>query len=256
MKLFCFACLRWVALFLICNPATLQAEAVWLSALDLNQMTTGWSNAKADHDTTGHTISIAKKTFYHGMGTQATSKFRVELGGNGRRFMAKVGVDDSSAGQGSVEFIVEGDGKGLWRSGVMTGGQTAIEADVNLDGVKILTLRATDGGDGESNDHANWADAKIEMADGAAKPAALPPYETFCITTKNLSLIFQVGDDRRLYQHAIGADKMKLQRAEESYPQAGDGFIWEPALQVVHADGNTSTTLTYGGMARSKDENG
>src|ERR1700722_12550934 len=99
----------WLAFLMICAAQSVFAETVWLSALDLNQMTTGWSNAKADHDITGQTISIAKKTFEHGVGTHATSKFRVDLGGNGRRFMAEVGVDDSSAGQGSVEFLDEGD---------------------------------------------------------------------------------------------------------------------------------------------------
>jgi alpha-galactosidase len=32
---------------------------------------------------------------------------------------------------------------------------------------------------------------------------------------------------------------------EDFYPTAGAGYIWEPAIQVVHADGNTSTELTY-----------
>ena len=34
-------------------------------------------------------------------------------------------------------------------------------------------------------------------------------------------------------------------RLTEFHPQAGDGFICEPALQVTHADGNTSTDLAY-----------
>ena len=35
----------------------------------------------------------------------------------------------------------------------------------------------------------------------------------------------------------------KLKRDDELYPQAGDGYVWEPALEIVHADGNTSTAL-------------
>jgi len=34
-------------------------------------------------------------------------------------------------------------------------------------------LRVTDGGDGESGDRADWANAKIEMNDGTPKPVAL-----------------------------------------------------------------------------------
>ncbi|MGD1090035.1 MAG: NPCBM/NEW2 domain-containing protein, partial [Verrucomicrobiota bacterium] len=257
VKLPRFNCIVLIALFLCAAPSLL-AETVLLSSLDLSQMTTGWSVAKADRDITGQAIIIARRQFDHGVGTHATSNFRVDVGGNAKRFIAQVGVDDSAGGQGSVEFIVSGDGTILWRSGVMTGGQAAIPVDVDLTGVRILGLRVTDGGDGESNDHADWADARIITEDGAAKPVALPPYEKFSVRTKNFALNFEVGDDGRLYQRAVGAADAneKLQRVDESYPQAGDGYIWEPALQVVHADGNTSTALIFEGVTRTNDDTG
>ena len=61
----------------------------------------------------------------------------------------------------------------------------------------------------------------------------------------------KVGDDGRLYQLGYGpldqpgADGETPPREDEYYPPAGNGFILEPALQVVHADGNTSTDLSY-----------
>ncbi|MGH7990354.1 MAG: NPCBM/NEW2 domain-containing protein, partial [Limisphaerales bacterium] len=137
---------------LICFAPSLFAETVWLSSLDLNQMTTGWSAAKPNHEIAGGPLSIHGEKFDHGVGTHATSKFRVNLNGNAKYFTAEVGVDDSAGNQGSVEFIVEGDGKILWRSGVLKGGDAAKSADVNLAGVRTLILRVTDGGDGESND--------------------------------------------------------------------------------------------------------
>ena len=103
---------------------------------------------------------------------------------------AEVGVDDSAGNQGSVEFIVIGDDKILWRSGVLKGGEAAKPVDVNLAGVQTLVLRVTDGGDGESNDHADWADAKIEMSPGAPPPVALPPFETFSLKTKSFAVTF------------------------------------------------------------------
>ena len=223
------------------------AESVWLSSLDLGQMTTGWSIAKTNREITGATISIHGEKFAYGVGTHAASKFRVSLNGRARNFTAEVGVDDSAdSGQGSVEFIVIGDGNILWRSGVLKGNDPAKPVNVNLHDVKILTLQVTDGGDGASNDHADWADAKIEMNDGAIPPAALPPYDVFNVKTKTFDLRFQVGDDGRLYQYPIGSEQAsKLLRDQEFYPQAGDGYVWEPALQVVHADGNTSTALRF-----------
>lgn len=82
--------------------------------------------------------------------------------------------------------------------------------------------------------------------------------EPFSLNTASFSLRFEIGKDGRLYQRAIGAsDKAKLPpRTDEFYPQAGDGYIWEPALQVVHADGNTSTSLLYDGLARTNERRG
>ena len=82
--------------------------------------------------------------------------------------------------------------------------------------------------------------------------------EKFSVDTKNFSLNFQVGGDHRLYQRPVGtagANK-KLLRTDESYPQAGDGYVWEPALQIVHADGNTSTALVFDSVTRSNDDTG
>lgn len=231
---------------------TLLANETQLSSLDLSQMTTGWSVAKAGHEIAGGPLSIQDEKFADGVGTHATSKFRVKLDGSAGRFTSKVGVDASAGNQGSVEFIVAGDGKTLWRSGVLKGGDPAKAVDVDLTGVKILVLRVTDGGDGEGNDHADWANAKIITPDGAATPVALPPYEAFSLKTKSLTVNFQVGDDGRLYQLPLGLENpaAKIPRDFESYPQAGDGYVWEPALQVIHADCNTSTALIYDGRTQ------
>src|SRR5882724_6842149 len=182
------------ALFTAMIPS-LSAETVWLSSLDLNQMTAGWSVPKADREITGQPIVIAKKQFEHGVGTHAASSFRVNVGGHAGRFIAQVGVDDSAGGQGSVEFIVSGDGKILWQSGVMTGGRAAVPVDVDLTDVKILELRVTDGGDGSNNDHADWADAKIIIKDGAAKPLGLGRMKKLTVTPKNLVWILEVAKD-------------------------------------------------------------
>jgi alpha-galactosidase len=233
---------------------SLFAESVWLSSLDLSRMTTGWSVAKANRGISDGPLSIHGQRFDFGVGTHATSKFRVKLDGRAERFTADVGVDDSAGNQGSVEFIVIGDGKILWRSGVLKGGDPAVPVNVSLKDVNILTLRVTDGGDGESNDHADWANTKIIMKDGSAPPSALPPYDALGLKTKTFAINFQVGDDGRLYQFPIGSEQnSKLLPDQEFYPQAGDGYVWEPALEVIHADGNTSTALLYDGMIQTNE---
>jgi alpha-galactosidase len=78
--------------------------------------------------------------------------------------------------------------------------------------------------------------------------------KSFTVQTKSFAVNFQTGGDGRLYQQPIGTDSgMKLSRDDEFYPQAGDGYIWEPALQVVHADGNTSTDLRFENVTQTNE---
>ncbi|HWD18339.1 MAG TPA: alpha-galactosidase [Verrucomicrobiae bacterium] len=82
---------------------------------------------------------------------------------------------------------------------------------------------------------------------------ALPESRRFSVSAKTFTVSFRVGSDGRLYQIPFGAaeDNAKPKRDDEAYPQAGDGYIWEPALQAVHVDGNTSTALVCDGVAQT-----
>lgn len=78
--------------------------------------------------------------------------------------------------------------------------------------------------------------------------------ERFEVVSGELKLTFMVGDDGRLYQLGFGnvADSVRIPkkkpfRESEFFPPYGNGVLTEPALQVTHADGNTSTELRYKG---------
>jgi alpha-galactosidase len=157
--------------FLLLTPA--RAETFGLETLDLQYIEQGWGEAHANQSVDGHPMMLDGKRFEHGLGTHANSTFRVALGGKGERFTATVGVDDEVGQQGSVVFKVTGDGKTLWESGVLRGGDPAKDVSVALNGVKMLVLTVGDAGDGLNYDHADWADAKIVMAEG--KPEAVAP---------------------------------------------------------------------------------
>jgi alpha-galactosidase len=78
--------------------------------------------------------------------------------------------------------------------------------------------------------------------------------ENFSLKTKSLTIGFRTGDDGRLYQIPIGAaPDAKLLRDQEFYPQSGDGYVWEPALEAIHADGNTSTRLLYDNLEETNE---
>ena len=166
-------------------PQMTSAETVWLDDLNLAAATQGWGEPHKNQSVEGHALTIGGQKFERGFGTHAESRLKINVGGGAQKFSAKVGVDDevNSNAASSVEFIVVGDGKTLWRSGVMRAGDATKDCEVDLTGVKSLALQVSDAGDGNSFDHADWADAKFETA--GAKPttvsgepqlAFVPPY--------------------------------------------------------------------------------
>lgn len=153
---------------LLVTAAILMSQGtVLVSSLDLSVAQQGWGSPQANKSVDGNPITIGGNVYSTGFGTHADSSLAIELGKKASRFRAFVGVDDEvEAGKGSVAFKVVGDGKTLWESGVLTGGDQAKPVDVNLRGVSRLMLLVADGGDGMDYDHADWADATIELLPG------------------------------------------------------------------------------------------
>jgi alpha-galactosidase len=146
------------------------AQTYELGTLELQSLTQDWGEPHANKSVDGHALSIGGRKFERGLGTHAVSTFRLNLNGTGERFQAAVGVDDEVGQRGTVIFRVSGDGKLLWESGVLRGGQPVKEVSVSLRGAKTLTLSVDDSGDGINYDHADWADATIIMASGKPEP--------------------------------------------------------------------------------------
>ena len=150
--------------------AAANARTVWLDELDVGNATSGWGPAKRNRSVEGKPLTIAGETYARGLGTHAPGLLRISLGGAAARFTARVGVDDEVAkrpSKASLEFKVLGDGVVLWASGIVERLQPARQVDVDLKGIKLLELVVTDGGDGYACDHADWAEAKFEVAANA-----------------------------------------------------------------------------------------
>jgi hypothetical protein len=114
-------------------------------------------------------LRIGTQDIRRGLGSHSHSEIVVRLPAPGRRFEAQVGVDhnrDTTDGKGSVEFIVEVDGKAVLKSATLRGGDKPVRIGVDLDGAKEFTLRATDAGDGPFADHADWGEARVTLTDG------------------------------------------------------------------------------------------
>ena len=160
-----------------------QAETIALADLDLKLMTTGWGHAQADKSVTGKALRIGTQTFAGGVGTHAESEFHIDLGARAERFHAAVGVDAAAGSdRATVEFFVYGDDRELWRSGLCKPGEAPQMCDVSLEGVRVLTLLVTDGGDGTSHDHADWADARITYRGEPPRAVPAPPEEPVTLT--------------------------------------------------------------------------
>ena len=163
----------------------LSAASVWLDELDLSKTIQDWGNPGKDKSVNGQRLSVGGEKFERGLGTHARSTLSVILNGGAKKFSASVGIDDDVHGatNASTVFSVLGDGKVLRQSGIMRAGQAARTIDVDLTGVKILALKVGDAGDGISYDHADWADAKFEVADGTPLQTAFAPPENAEILT-------------------------------------------------------------------------
>jgi alpha-galactosidase len=175
MKPFANAFVRIAAVGLTFAAATIvsrASETFPVSALKL-EVAQDYGEPHADKTVDGHPLTIGGQKFEHGLGTHANSFMYIRLGGSAEQFSAFVGVDDEAAPRGTVTFKIIGDGRTLWESGVMRGGDAPKFISVDLRGIQTLVLNAGDAEDNIDYDHADWAEAKIIMAEG--KPESFAP---------------------------------------------------------------------------------
>ena len=100
-------------------------QHVELGDLDLGHMSCGWGTPRRDRSIIDKPLAVGGTVFERGVGTHADSALWIDLHGAADRFTARVGVDDATAGRGSVKFYVYADGQALFESELMKGGDAA-----------------------------------------------------------------------------------------------------------------------------------
>ena len=141
-----------------------------VSDLPFLSATNGWGPVERDTSNgeqapgDGHPITINGVTYAKGLGTNAISDVEVYLGGHCTRFTAMVGVDDEQNGAGTVTFSVAADGKTLVTTPTIRGHQPATSLDVDVTGAQVVDLIVGDAGDGNGNDHGDWATPTLTCA--------------------------------------------------------------------------------------------
>ncbi len=144
-------------------PPAPPSGSVPVSSLTFLSATNGWGPVERDTSNgdnqpgDGATLTMAGTTYSKGLGTNADSDVSLYLAGHCTRLTAQVGVDDETRGAGSVTFSVVADGRTLVTTPTLKGGATAVPLDVDLTGAQVVELVVGNGGDGNGNDHGDWA---------------------------------------------------------------------------------------------------
>ena len=119
----------------------------------------------------GRPMKLGTTEYTRGLYCHATSRLLVRLPGPARTLTAVIGVDhneNTQAGGGSVHFSINVAENEVFRSDLMRGGGApGVPIQVDLNGATEFSLCVDNAGDGISCDQADWADAKVVLADGA-----------------------------------------------------------------------------------------
>lgn len=134
---------------------------------NLGFLNTNWDYRK-DRNVQGGTLKSGGYVSQKGLGLHATSRLAYKVENQAARLKAKVGIDDDTDGSGSVIFKVFASETGktwetIYESPIVRGGQTPLDVDVSVNGMKgvALVVEYADGAD--VLDHANWLDVRFEM---------------------------------------------------------------------------------------------
>jgi hypothetical protein len=111
----------------------------------------------------GESLDIGGYIYGSGIGVHASSKLTYRLDGRFKTFLADVAIDGRMEKEGSVVFVVSGDGRELYRSPLVTGRTSGggLAVQVSVEGVKELTLTAEPTDDLDQADVANWGAARL-----------------------------------------------------------------------------------------------
>ena len=136
--------------------------------INVAQADPSWGTPVADKNTHGNPIQINGTPFDYGIASVATN-LQVALNKQFSRFDAQVGIDDNvGAGNGSVRFMVYGDGKLLYDSNSATPGNGPVRqgmgpypVSLDVSGVNTLELIQDPADGSTAYDEGIWANAKL-----------------------------------------------------------------------------------------------
>ena len=135
-------------------------NGIYLDKMNWIDVTTGWRTVQLNHSIKGQTMTMGGQMFHRGIGTHAFSRIVYKCPEDHDIFAATIGCDQKAL-VGSLVFVVEGDGKELFRSPIFRAESDPMNIKVPIGGTNEIALIVEDGGDRINADHGNWANARF-----------------------------------------------------------------------------------------------
>ena len=141
--------------------ADVRANTVLLGDVAYESASVGWGEPLRNQVLAGENslqIEIGERFYSSGLFAHAPSSYVYALDGKWTRFTAECGLQNGH--YGSVVFVVKGDSKELYRSGVDRGLITK-SLQLSVKGVRRLELITEDAGDGNGGDWGVWIEPRL-----------------------------------------------------------------------------------------------
>ena len=135
-------------------------DGVYLDTLEWIEATSGWRQVQRNTTVKGEPMTMGGRIFHRGIAAHSLSRVVFKMPGDYSTFAATIGCDQKALA-GTIVFVVEGDGKELFRSPVFRVDSAPMDIRVSVGGIDELALILEDGGDRINADHGNWADARL-----------------------------------------------------------------------------------------------
>ncbi len=172
--------------------------------LKLTAIRNGWGTMLESRSYLNCPLCLGGRQYDTGLGVHADSEVQVASAVAMRRFCATVGVDENrltllGGAQTKLIFSLEAGGRERWRSQPLAVGIAPVTVDVLLDGASNFLLKVTSE-DGKTNlGHADWANARVELADGQWLSLARSPGELRLPNALPFSFVFDQRDSRDIF---------------------------------------------------------
>ncbi|MDP4983420.1 NPCBM/NEW2 domain-containing protein [Pseudoalteromonas tunicata] len=141
-----------------------EKQRVYLSAASWDTATTeskkGVQKDTAWHPSKTNSMKMNGLVFNKGLGVDGASQIDYTLSGHWQTFRADVGIDDSCQAGAKVNFQVYADNTLLFDSGEITP-PAVVKPELDIRGVKLLSLRTYSQEPKEQVTCANWANAQV-----------------------------------------------------------------------------------------------